>query len=473
MGDLFDKLSAYAETDYYPYHMPGHKRRLGNPSIETIKELDITEIEGFDNLHDAHDILWKIQKKAAKIYGADESFFLVNGSTAGVLAAISATVEEGSKLLMVRNSHKSAYHAAYLRKLSIKYLWPELNEEFGIVRAITAKEVEQALEKEEGIGAVFIVSPTYEGYVADVEAIAKAVHKYGIPLIVDEAHGAHLGFHPSWAKNSISLGADVAIQSLHKTLPSLTQTAILHTKSNLIDRKKLERFLQIYQTSSPSYLFMASIEDALDLVVNNKEALFSSFLSLWDEMLHRLSVCQSIRVLQDENRDIGKLIISDFSGNYSGKRLYEILLKRYHLQMEMASKDYVLAMFTIGDTKEGYDRLTDALLEIDRECRLLGKRERTAITEAVPNLVLHKPALIYPLYKAWTLPVKEVEIEQADDCVAGEFINLYPPGTPCLVPGERISKEESYLIQKYMEYGLVVQGIDNRDGKIYINVLRD
>lgn len=468
MSDLYDKLLAYSDSDYYPYHMPGHKRNLGGLAIQDIKKLDITEIEGFDNLHDAREILLQIQKKAAFIYGADESYFLVNGSTSGILAAISAATREGGKILMARNCHKSAYHGAYLRKLNIRYLWPDQNEQFGVSKAITAKNVEQALNSEDGFQAVLIVSPTYEGYVADISSIAEVVHKKNIPLIVDEAHGAHLGFHPAWAQNSTRLGADLVIQSLHKTLPSLTQTAILHVRGELIDKKLLNRFLHIYQTSSPSYIFMAAMEDAIDLVDRNRNTLFHKFLMLWKDMINRINNCKCIHVLQDINTDIGKLVFSDFSGNYSGKELYDILLNQYHLQMEMTSGNYVLAMFTIGDTKEGYDRLVNALLEIDKVCQIAGKEDfRNQFTD----ILGHKPVSVCSLQEAWDASTKKILLHDAIDSVAADFINLYPPGIPYLVPGEKLTKEDCLCLQSYMENGFSVQGIESSNSGIYVSVL--
>ena len=277
MSELFEKLSAYGASDCYPYHMPGHKRRLKTDTMRELAQIDITEIDGFDNLHDAQGILKRIQEEAAATYGAEESFFLVNGSTAGILSAISTAVSPGGKILMVRGAHKSAYHAAYLRDLQIAYLWPGVHPLFGCNLPATAKEVEEALQQTPDVQAVFIVSPTYEGLAADVKSIAEAAHKRNIPLIVDEAHGAHLGFDGRWPESSVRQGADLVIQSLHKTLPAPTQTAILHVNRKLVDRCRLRRFLGIYQTSSPSYIFMAAMEDAIATTSANREKLFGDF----------------------------------------------------------------------------------------------------------------------------------------------------------------------------------------------------
>lgn len=474
MSDLYQRLEAYSHTDYYPYHMPGHKRRLCGQTFAPVAGMDITEIEGFDNLHDAKGILQQIQKKAAVVYGADESFYLVNGSSSGILSAISAAVPEKGKLLMVRGCHKSAYHAAYLRNLEIKYLWTGQHAEFGCSLPASAGLVERALSEDAGIQAVLIVSPTYEGLVADVAEIAETVHKRGIPLIVDEAHGAHLGFHPAWPQNSSRLGADIVVQSLHKTLPSPTQTAILHVRGTLIDRQKLKRFLGIYQSSSPSYLFMAGMEEAIDIAAKGAEGLFGGFLENWKTMLRRLKDCECIHVLQDANMDIGKLVIADCTGKLSGRQLYEILLERYHLQMEMAAGKYVLAMFTIGDTAEGYERLIDALLEIDRECILhrekaqqkeqqkagiLADRQEYHIKGLSQPENFTAPVQVYSLSQAWDRETKKVPLSEADGRIAGTFINLYPPGIPLVVPGEKLTKDICLCLQGYINDGLNMQGI--------------
>lgn len=488
MADLYKKLAEYSETDFYPYHMPGHKRRLSCKVLAPVANLDITEIDGFDNLHDATGILQQVQQKAAAVYGADESFYLVGGSTAGILSAVSAAVPEGGKLLMVRGCHRSVYHGAYLRKLKVEYLWTGVYPDFGCSLPADADMIERSLLEDAEIGAVLIVSPTYEGLTADVGKIAEIVHKRGIPLIVDEAHGAHLGFHPAWPQNSSRLGADLVIQSLHKTLPSPTQTAILHVKGQLVDRAKLKRFLRIYQSSSPSYLFMAAMEEAIDMTATQADSLFGTFLENWKHMLQQLVDCKCLQILQAEGMDTGKLVVRDTTGQLSGQELYDRLLHRYHLQMEMAAGSFVLAMFTIGDTQEGYERLTAALLEIDAECaRGVGEnpalepgqiwdydsvhmsdgQPKRASAQAQP----HIPSCAIPLERAWDAATECILLTEAEGRIAGEFINLYPPGIPLLVPGEMFTKEIVLDLQRYVHDGLTVQGIERKGDKIYVQVL--
>lgn len=481
MSELFEKLSAYGASDYYPYHMPGHKRRLKTDTMRELAQIDITEIDGFDNLHDAQDILKRIQEEAAAAYGAEESFFLVNGSTAGILSAISTAVSPGGKILMVRGAHKSAYHAAYLRDLQIAYLWPGVHPLFGCNLPTTAKEVEEALQQTPDVQAVFIVSPTYEGLAADVKSIAEAAHKRNIPLIVDEAHGAHLGFDGRWPESSVKQGADLVIQSLHKTLPAPTQTAILHVNGKLVDRCGLRRFLGIYQTSSPSYIFMAAMEDAIATTSANREKLFGDFWEYWKGMTESLSACRNLIFLKEENSDPGKLAVMDKTGFLDGEQLYEMLLHKYHLQPEMAAGRYVLAMFTIGDTKEGYERLTKALLEIDeyitaerkqRTQEKLMEREGNRMADAVtPVCIQKKTQAVIGIGRAWDTPKEWVLLKDAEGKTAGEYVNLYPPGSPIIVPGEIFTKDILTEIAAYRQQGFHVQGVKEIEDDIYVSTI--
>lgn len=479
MESLWNQLKTYGQTDYYPYHMPGHKRKALGDLSKDIAEIDITEIEGFDNLHQPEGILLKLQEKAAELYHAEQSFYLVNGSTGGILSAISVAVPERGRILMARNSHKSAYHAAYLRNLNISYLYPPLLETYDVCDAITPAQVEEALKREPDIQAVFVTSPTYEGRIADVEGIAKIVHKAGLPLIVDEAHGAHLGMAEGFAKNSCQAGADIVIHSVHKTLPAMTQTALLHINGSRISKEKLQKFLHIYQTSSPSYVLMASIDNALRVVEQQGAILFARFKEYFEEMLEELSACRCLWFLpesasgkksqQPAIQDIGKLVISTKNAGISGQELYYILLEKYHLQLEMASANYCLAMFTIGDDKEAYTRMTAALLAVDKELASEDVRKEAPVTEFLQEQNA-SPAL--SIAEAWNGEKEWVPLEQALGCYAGEFINLYPPGIPLLVPGEQFTQKYCRYLAEYLRQGLNVQGVQLRQAQYYVCVVR-
>ncbi len=456
---LFEKLLKYSESDLYPYHMPGHKRRAFGMLPGELCKIDITEIDGFDNLHQPREILDSLQREAARLYGAEESFYLVNGSTCGILSAVSCALPVGGHLLMTRNCHKSAYHAAYLRGLSVTYLYPACLEEYGIADVIEPWQVRQALERETDIGAVLLVSPTYEGRISDIRAIADIVHEKGIPLIVDEAHGAHLGLSEGLPQNSCQLGADLVIHSVHKTLPALTQSALLHVNGERIDRGLLGRFLRIYQSSSPSYLLMASIDNALQYIGIEGQDAFGRFRARYETMLDRLSGCRHLRPLRDsrDRQDVGKLVISTRQSGLTGKQLYDILLQEYHLQLEMASMDFVLAMFTVNDGEEAYLRMTEALLSIDDGLEA-GGEGREAVSPRQGSGIYGAVTAI-PLAKAWDMPTEQIALAQSQGRYIGEFINLYPPGVPLLVPGERMTGESIMKISEAMAQGLEVQGV--------------
>ena len=261
MKTIYNYLEEYSESDFYGMHMPGHKRNQKMMENDLPYEIDITEIDEFDDLHHADGIIREAQERAARLYCADETHFLVNGSTVGILSAIMGVTDKQDQILVARNCHKSVYHAIYLNELKPVYVYPEYDEKTGLNGEVRVDDITLLLDKNPNIKAVMIVSPTYDGVVSDVKKIAEVAHVHKIPLIVDEAHGAHFGFHPYFPKNANENGADIVIHSVHKTLPSLTQTALLHINETSVNREKVRMYLHMLQSSSPSYVLMASIDE--------------------------------------------------------------------------------------------------------------------------------------------------------------------------------------------------------------------
>lgn len=462
--NLYDKLLQYQSSEMYPFHMPGHKRRkddFANPFL-----IDITEIEGFDNLHHAEGILKDAQDRAAALYHSEETYFLVNGSTCGILAAVSACMTRGGKILMARNCHKATYHAAYLRGLDIEYLYPEKEDIFGINGGIHEDIVEKALEEFQDIQAVMITSPTYDGVVSNVEKIAQIVHRKGIPLIVDEAHGAHFGFHEYFPKSSVEMGADLVIHSLHKTLPSLTQTALLHVNGNRVDRECLRRFLDIYQTSSPSYVFMAGMDSCVCLLEKRGGELFESLRRNLEVFYKQTESLGCIYLANHglmgksgiHDFDRSKLVISARNAGFTGNQLANLLRNRYHLELEMAGGSYGLALTSISDTEEGFLRLSEALKEIDAclENKIEKNTEKSTLT--IEDIVI-KNEVWCRIHEALESPGESVLLEKAEGKICREFVYLYPPGIPMLVPGEIISREVLGKIRRLVREGYSVQGM--------------
>ena len=236
----------------YPLHMPGHKRRIA-PAEGLPYAWDVTEVPGTDDLHDASGILADAMARTARLFGAKRTWYLVNGSTCGILAGIRALAPHGSTIVAARNCHKSVFHAAELGELDVRWSTPPVEPEFGVFGSVPPQTVERALNEAPHARCVILTSPTYEGVVSDVAAIARICHARGVPLFVDEAHGAHLGLSPLFPGGALAAGADVVVQSAHKTLPSLTQTALLHIpEGSLADENEISRQLGIFETSSPS-----------------------------------------------------------------------------------------------------------------------------------------------------------------------------------------------------------------------------
>lgn len=490
------KINELNEDKIYPFHMPGHKRSLSsdNPYL-----IDITEIDGYDNLHNPKGMIADLEKRISNIYKSDKSYVLVNGSTCGILAAISAVTNYGDAVLMARNSHKSAYNAVCLRGLRVDYVYPEYISEPGMNGCISVKSVADMLEgsseKNTKYKVVYITSPTYEGIVSDIEGIAKKVHEYGALLIVDEAHGAHFGLSREFPKSAVSCNADIVIQSIHKTLMGMTQTAILHaSKSAPIE--KLEYYLRVYQSSSPSYVLMSSIDACIGRLEEDIYNSGQGQQELWGSYRHRLNKVYDAAIdwrdiaiytpkqadIVDKNKvfdfDCGKLVIYSRSGMMSGKQLYDILREKYRLQLEMSLGEYCLAMTSCMDSDEGFERLIKALSEIDGR---LVQEERLADKEKPEHSLVGEMRKAYNIIGqqhtesvctiAEAFEGNKEEKELAENMVAADYGYVYPPGIPFIVPGERVTNEIICDIIKAEDAGYEVHGVDFRNGRPYMKVL--
>ena len=460
MERLYDKLKAYSESDFYAFHMPGHKRNKTLLGIELPYDLDITEIDGFDDLHHADGILKEEQERAARVFGAEESHFLVNGSTAGILSAVMGCTHRGDKILVARHCHKSIYHAIYMNGLVPRYVYPEFDISMHMNGEISKEDVAKALAAEPDIKAVVIVSPNYDGVVSDVKGIAEVAHSYRIPLIVDEAHGPHFGFHPAFPGRANDLGADVVINSLHKTLPSLTQTAILHINGKLANRRRIKKYLDMLQSSSPSYIFMASLDACVDFVDGKCEEAFELYVERLQKFREELKPLQHLQILRTEHYDISKVVISTANANITSPELADRLRKEYHLEMEMCGADYVTAIAAIGDSKKGLKRLKKALLEIDKE---LEKNGNICNDDPDENVYSRHAKQVMPVFKAMDGEKEAVPLKESCGRICGEFAYIYPPGIPLLAPGEQITEEILETLQDYIKKDLPVQGLEDTD----------
>lgn len=460
MDRLYERLNAYCGESYYPMHMPGHKRNQNMLPMDNPYGIDITEIEGFDNLHQASGILKDLSQRISNLYGAYYSYPLINGSTVGILAGISAATNRGDKVLLARNSHKSVYHGVILKDLQPIYCYPQQIEDMAIPGGISPAVIKELLITHRNIKLVVITSPTYEGMVSDIAAIAEEVHRQGALLLVDEAHGAHFGFHQGFPESAVKLGADIVIQSLHKTLPAFTQTAMLHLNRKEL-RDRIEKYLAVYQTSSPSYLLMAGIDRCISILEDRGKELFEAYYKRLTDLRNTLLTMKHLKLVDTEvvgNYDIyrmdpSKITISAKGSNLTGLRLHELIKRRAKIVMEMDAPDYILGITGIADTPEGLGRFRDALLEIDKEATCFNPVLREEYSyKLMPEAVMTPGA-------AMEQRLTRVKLMESENRISGTFIALFPPGIPALVPGEKINPELLHYINKMKENGFTLTGL--------------
>lgn len=464
--NVYETLVEYGKSDIYPMHMPGHKR---NPEFSMCNPyaIDVTEAEGLDNLHHPEGMIRDLMNRMKEIYRTEETYILVNGSTCGILAAISACCHRGDTIIMDRNCHRSVYHAVYLLNLKPVYLYREQDERTGIATKIHAEQVREALE-ENRASCVVVTSPTYEGIVSEMEKLAGVAHRKGVPLIVDEAHGAHFAWDESMPQTAMEAGADIVVESLHKTLPCFTQTGVLHLCSHRVERERIERYLDIYETSSPSYILMAGVSQCMEWMSENGREAFVKYRKNLAAFEERAAGWKHLELWKHPAKEPSKLVILTGTEDFTGHELADILRKQYAIEIEMEAPGYILAMTSICDSEEGFRRLADALEEID-----IGQgkgRKSGAHAEGLANRLcvygrLDKPLVRMGIYAAMNHPYREIETERGVGEIAAEYAFLYPPGIPFLVPGEEITESAVEKIRLAGEKGLKLFGPADETGK--------
>lgn len=451
---LYDKLKKYSQSKVYPFHMPGHKRQSINADLPY--QLDLTEIDGFDNLHNPESCIKAVEDKAALLYNAKRAFMLVNGATCGIMSSIGALTNRGDSVLVARNCHISVYRAIKLFGLKPDYILPDYAKENGanypVFVSVNPEAVKQKLSLNPNIKLLIITSPTYEGVISDIKSISKICNAHGVRLLVDEAHGAHFPFNDYFPESAIDCGADVSVVSLHKTLPSLTQTALLLT-NDLSLQSKLQTELAVFQTSSPSYVLMSSVDVCLDYIAENKQA-FDEYVFRLKQFEKRSKNLKNLKLILRENPenifdyDRGKLVISTADCNLSGTELALILRGKYQIETEMASLNYIIAMTSVCDTDKGFDMLFNALSEIDNSCH-------KQISEN-PVFIKELPQKSLEPYECDGVKAQLNHIDECAEKTSLENIFAYPPGIPIVAAGEIITSDSITLIKSMKKRGISV-----------------
>ena len=466
---IINFLTSHADKKTVSFHMPGHKgsaiyRKYGYAEfLDKMMDCDITEIIGADNLFQTEGILKAAQEEYAGLYGVKRAYMLVNGTSGGVIAAIMASVPKGGKLVMARNSHKAIYNALLLADIQPVYAYPEMIEEYGISGEITADEITRCLDENPDASAVILPSPNYYGICSDIRKIAEIVHARGKILIVDQAHGAHLKFFSDCGfsdmpKSAEEQGADVAVNSIHKTLASFTQSAALTFNSDTLDHYVLEDKLQMIQSTSPSYILMGSLDINADIIKNHKEEVFTAWHDALVYFYEEAEKIEGLEVIRDSKLDFTKINLDMSAYGLSGSELEHLLMER-GIYAELTTGNILMCMTGIGNTKEHMERLLEALKEIAESREKVGGRRQMP------------PAVLEARFELCAVPSKKerVLLEDGAGRICASSIIPYPPGIPFICPGERITEEVITYIKALRKAGEKVIGV-NADGEIIVGV---
>lgn len=461
---IYNILKKINNSNIYPFHMPGHKRNK-----EFLKDfyefidLDFTEIDETDNMHNPQGVIKNSQENLANIFNSDSSYFLVNGSSGGIIASLISILKPNQNVLVARNCHISVYNGIILSGANPIYIYPDFK--YNLACGINPAFIEKAINMY-NISACIITSPTYEGITSDIYKIANILHNKNIPLIVDEAHGAHFNLSSSFPKSALAQGADIVIQSFHKTLPAFTQCAVLHLKSNIIDKHNLEKCISIIQTTSPSYMFMLSLEYCCNFVKNNKK-LFNNYIEKLIALRAELINLKNFKLIHNdiigsasvENFDISRLTFL-INKNVSGSFINNLFIKN-GIQLEMYSENHIIAISTICDTEFALNLFLNCIKKIDY---ILDKYENKVYIDFSINEFISKPNISPKdiFYKEKKL----INLYNSENKICADFIVPYPPGVPIILPGELITKQKINEINSLIKNSIKILGLN--DNKIFI-----
>jgi arginine decarboxylase len=459
---LLTALQTGADRDEAAFHTPGHKRGQGaSPEFRALvgdKALraDLPELPELDNLFAPQGVIQQAQELAAAAFGADRTWFLANGSTAGVIAAIVATCGPGDTIILPRNIHQSVISGVIIAGANPVFVLPEYDVDGDLAHGVTAGAIAQTLDQYPQTKAVLILSPTYHGVCSDVQQIAAITNRHNIPLIVDEAHGAHFKFHPELPLSALAAGADVAIQSTHKTLSALTQAAMLHIQGGRVNADRISQSLALVQSTSPNYLLLASLDAARHQMATMGKQLLTQTLMLVDQVIAQLAQFPGIRILQFHPQpgfaafDRTRLTVNVSGLGITGFTADAILTDQFGVICELPTLRHLTFIFSIGTTPQDADRLVQAIGQLTQQLQT---------PEAIPAAIQLPPTetVISPR-DAFFAAAQTVPIEQAINQISAELICPYPPGIPVLLPGERITTAAIAYLQTVQRSGGFISG---------------
>ncbi|MCC3405400.1 MAG: aminotransferase class I/II-fold pyridoxal phosphate-dependent enzyme [Microcoleus sp. PH2017_10_PVI_O_A] len=484
---LLDALRDRTNHHHSPFYAPGHKRGQGisQPLVDlfgaAVFRSDLPELPELDNLFNPEGAIAQAQELAAQAFEADSTRFLANGSTCGIIAAIVATCGPGDKIILPRNIHSSAISGLILSGAMPIFVSPEYDRTWDIANSITPEAAAAALEQHSDAKAVMVVYPTYHGVCGDLRAIAKITHQYNIPLLVDEAHGAHFNFHPNLPAPALSAGADLTVQSIHKTLGAMTQASMLHVKGDRINIQKVDRALQLVQSTSPSYLLLASLDAARQQIALHGNELMAQTLDLAAKARSHISQIPGLSVLEQLNTrgfaalDRTRLTVKVSDLGITGFAADEILHSEFAVTAELPMPQHLTFIISLGNTESDIDNLVKAFTLLAERSKFgsglcsgfngfngfMFKEEARSKKQDVSPLPLSPTPPISPR-EAFFSPTETVAADKAVDRTSAELICPYPPGIPVLMPGEIITQTALDYLQHILAAGGKITGCSDR-----------
>lgn len=464
---LFDALKNHIDRNVIPFHVPGHK--YGNGLREFKKyigtkamSMDVNGMDDLDYANNPKGVIYESEKLLAKAFGADNAFFLVNGTTGGVQTMIMSICKPNDKIIIPRNAHRSVFSGMILSGAMPIYVYPEINEKIDSVTNVSFENYKKAIEKNPEAKAVFIINPTYYGMTTDLQKVVEFAHEKNMIVMVDEAHGTHMHFNDKFPISAMDANADICAASMHKTAGSLTQSSILLVKGDRVNKSRVREILNLMQTTSASYLLMSSLDVARKQLATSGKTLLNKTLKLAKDARKQINEIEGLyafgKEIIDKNGcyefDETKLVVNCSKLNITGYELEKILREEYNIQIEMSDFSNILAIVSLGDTKENLDSLVNALKDISQKSYILTDKIK------YNNKTCKLQHILSPRY-AFFSPKKIVNLNESEGKICGGMVMVYPPGIPIICTGEQITQEVIDYLEEIRKQECEIQGAYN------------
>ncbi|MGM9955824.1 MAG: aminotransferase class I/II-fold pyridoxal phosphate-dependent enzyme [Peribacillus sp.] len=477
---LYTALLQHSKKNPVQFHIPGHKKGKGmDPDFrdfigENALSIDLINISPLDDLHQPKGIIKKAQDLAAEAFGADHTFFSVQGTSGAIMTMVMSVCGPGDKIIVPRNVHKSVMSAIVFSGAVPIFINPEIDKDLGISHGITIEAVEKTLKEHSDAKGLLVINPTYFGISADLQSIVELAHTYHMPVLVDEAHGVHIHFHEELPLSAMQAGADMAATSVHKLGGSMTGSSVLNVKDGLVSANRVQAILSMLTTTSTSYILLASLDTARRQLATNGREMIDGAIRLAEYARNAINeipylYCVGKEILASKaafSYDPTKLIISIKELDITGYDVEKWLREKHNIEVELSDLYNILCLITPGDSITEVDILINALKDLSEEFK-----EWAADHGRIEVLLPDTPPLALSPREAFYAETEVVPIEESVGKISAEFIMVYPPGIPIFIPGELITEDNIAYIQKNIEVGLPVQGPEDPEIK-YLRIIK-